>query len=146
MSTIELLIPADVEVASLDHVSLHLPDHGFPNVTKAKGTLGTKLPKRNPKPPEFGRLFSTGGPPRDLVTDSPTLVVEGYAEQEQRARDLCALMVAIIEAAGRSGTLGTEIVYRARATSLPGNLPHPQVPSHFRFTAMISVDLRRKTA
>lgn len=142
----ELLIPADVEVASLDEVSLLLPGHGFPNVTKAKGTLGTKLPKAIPKPPEFGRLFTTGGTPRDLVTDSPTLVAEGYAEKEQRARDLCALMVAIIEAAGRSGMLGAETVYRARAISLPTNLPHPLVPTHFRFTAMISVDLRRKTA
>lgn len=142
----ELLIPADVEVAGLDELSALLPQHGFENVTRDLRTLGTKLPTATPKPAEFGRLFTTGGSPRDLVTDSPTLVVEGYATKEQRARDLCALMVAIIEAAGRNGRLGEQTAYRARAVSLPADLPNPQVPSHFRFTAMISVDLRRKTA
>lgn len=141
----ELLIPADAEVVGLAELSAILPAHGFPGLTTADGTVGTKLPTAAPKPAEFARLFTSGGQPRDLVTDSPTLVVEGYAVKEQRARDLCALMVAIIEAAGRSGALGASTIYRARAVSLPANLPHPQVPTHFRYTAMISVDLRRSS-
>lgn len=141
----EILLPADPEVAALTELSTMLPAHGFPAVTMAAGSLGTKLPTVDPKPAEFGRLFTSGGPPRDLVTDRPTLVVEGYATKEQRARDLCAFMVAIIEAAGRGGTLGGAVCYRAVAVSLPANLPHPQLPGHFRFTAMISVDLRRST-
>lgn len=142
----ELLIPSDVEVAALTELSATLPEHGFPGVTVDDQRLGTKLPVVDPKPSEFGRIFTSGGTPRDLVTDSPTLVVEGYAVKEQRARDLCAYMVAIVEAASRVGTLGGATIYQARAVSLPANLPHPQVPGHFRFTAMISVDLRRTTA
>lgn len=139
----ELLIPADSEVAALAELSSLLPEHGFPGVTRAAGTLGTKLPTSSPKPAEFGRVLATGGAGRDLVTDSPTLVLEGYATKEQRARDLCALMLAIVERAARAGSLGGVTVYRSSRVSLPANLPHPQVPTHFRFTATISVDLRR---
>lgn len=139
----EILIPTDPEVAALAELSTMLPAHGFPAVTMQTGSLGTKLPTADPKPAEFGRLFTPGGVPRDLVTDTPTLVVEGYAKKEQRARDLCAYMIAIIEAAGRAGELGGVTCYNAAAISLPANLPHPQLPGHFRFTAMISVDLRR---
>lgn len=142
----ELLIPTDLEVAALEELSSRLPENGFPGVTTGAGGLGTKLPTTSPKPPEFGRLFTTGGVPRDLVTDSPTLSVEGYAVKEQRARDLCAFMIAIIEAAGRAGRLGFATAYQAFAMSLPSNLPHPQVPDRFRFTSLISVDLRRTTA
>lgn len=142
----DLLIPADVEVAALAELSTHLPMHGFVGVTTAAQRLSTKLPTQDPKPDVFGRVWASGGAPRDLVTDSPTLNVEGYATREQRARDLCAYMIAIIEAAGRAGTLGAATIYRAQAVSLPASLPHPQVPTHFRFTAMISVDLRRTTA
>lgn len=142
----EILVPADPEVAALTELSALLPAHGFPGLTVAAQRLGTKLPTITPKPPEFGRLFTSGGAARDLVTDAPLLVLEGYAPKEQRARDLCAFMIAIIEAAGRAGTLGGVTCYQARATSLPANLPHPQLPGHFRFTAMISVDLRRSAA
>lgn len=139
----ELLIPADPEVAALAELSSMLPMHGFPGVTTSAKRLGTKLPTGTPKPPEFGRVLTTGGPERDLVTDSPTIVLEGYALTEQRARDLCALMVAVVQRAARAGTLGGNPCYGARVASLPGNLPHPQVPTHFRFTATVSVDLRR---
>lgn len=141
----ELLIPADSEVAALDELSTMLPAHGFPGVSVPAGGLGTKLPTVSPKPPEFGRLFAPGGIPRDLVTDTMTLAVEGYALKEQRARDLCAYMIAIIEAAGRAGSLGGRTCYGARAASMPGNLPNPTVPDRYRFTAMISVALRRTT-
>lgn len=142
----ELLIPEDVEVRALAELSAVLPTRGFAGVTAAAQRLGTKLPTQSPKPDVFGRVFASGGVPRDLVTDSATLNLEGYGVKEQQARDLCAYMIAIIEAAGRAGSLGGATVYRARAASLPASLPHPLVPTHFRFTAMISVDLRRKTA
>lgn len=139
----ELLIPADAEVAALDELSDVLPAHGFPAVTVAAKTLGTKIPAASTKPAEFGRVLATGGTGRDMVTDSPTLILEGYATKEQRARDLCALMLAGIQRAARAGTLGELTIYSARVASLPANLPHPNVPTHFRFTATVSVDLRR---
>lgn len=137
----ELLVPADAEKAALEELSIVLPEHGFPDVTTAAKTLGTKIAAG--KPTEFGRVLATGGPGRDMVTDSPTLILEGYATKEQRARDLCALMLAGIQRAARTGTLGSLTIYSARVVSLPANLPHPNVPTHFRFTATISVDLRR---
>lgn len=139
----EILLPADVESAALAELSDMLPAIGFPGLTTAAKRLGTRLPTLDPRPDEFGRLFATGGAARDIVTDSPTITVEGYAKREQRARDVCAAMVGIIEAAGRAGELGGVTCYAARAASLPVNLPHPQLPGWFRFTAMISVDLRR---
>jgi hypothetical protein len=141
----ELLIPADGEVGILDELSSVLAANGFPAVTKAAQTLGTKLPTSTPKPPEFGRVIGTGGSGRDLVTDSPTLVLEGYAQKEQRARDLCALMLAGVERAAKIGKLGTLTIYRARVAALPGNLPNPLVPDRFRYSATVSVDLRRVT-
>lgn len=141
----DLLVPADAEVAALAELSTELSAHGFAGVARAAGTLGTKLPTVTPKPAEFGRVLATGGVPRDLVTDSATLVLEGYAVKEQRARDLCALMLAIVERAARAGSLGGVTVYRVASASLPANLPHPQVPTHFRFTATISADLRRSS-
>ena len=142
----ELLLPTDPEVRSLNELSTMLPLHGFPTVTTATRALGTKLPTQNPKPDVFARVIATGGTARDLVTDSPTLTLEGYSVKEQQARDLCALMLAIIEAAARAGTLGGATAYRHRTITLPQNLPNPLVPDHFRFTALISVDLRRVTA
>ncbi|VXC30705.1 conserved hypothetical protein [Microbacterium sp. 8M] len=142
----ELLIPTDAEVAALDELSEALPVHGFPGITKAAQTLGTKIPTSTTKPDEFGRVVGVGGAGRDLVTDSPLLTLEAFAKKEQRARDLCALMVAIIERAARAGTLGGAVIYAARIVGLPANLPHPQVPDRFRFTATVSVDLRRTTA
>ncbi|WP_157534307.1 hypothetical protein [Microbacterium sp. Leaf320] len=142
----ELLIPADPEVRALAELSTMLPLHGFPSVTTAARSLGTKIPTQNPKPDVFGRLIASGGSGRDIVTDSPTLAIEGYSVKEQQARDLCALMLAIIEAAARAGSLGGATVYRSRTIALPQNLPNPLVPDHFRFTALISVDLRRVTA
>ncbi|MFB7843632.1 hypothetical protein [Microbacterium sp. NPDC056052] len=142
----ELLIPTDGEVAALDELSTVLPAHGFPGVTRAAQTLGTKIPTQTTKPAEFGRVMTVGGAGRDLVTDSPLLVLEGYAVKEQRARDMCALMLAAVERAARVGTLGTAVIYAARVVGLPANLPHPQVPDRFRFTATVSVDLRRTTA
>ncbi|WP_449865913.1 hypothetical protein [Microbacterium arabinogalactanolyticum] len=141
----EILIPADVEVATLDELSVVLPAHGFTGVTKDAGRLGTKIPTGTPKPPEFGRVLASGGFSRDLVTDTWTLILEGYATSEQRARDLCALMVGGVGAAARAGALGGIPCYRANTASLPANLPQPNVPTHFRFTATISVDLRRST-
>lgn len=141
----EILIPSDAEVPALTELSSLLPSHGFPGLTTAAGRVGTKLPTVNPKPAEFVRLFTSGGAPRDLVTDTPTLVVEGYAKKEQRARDLCAVALAILERAGRMGDLGGAVCYEARTVSLPANLPYPQLPDYFRFTAMISVSLRRAT-
>lgn len=128
----EVLISADDEVAVVTELN-------------ARMTVkwGTKIP--NPRIAEFGRVVSVGGSDRDLVTDSATLTIEGFATGETRAREVCALGVAHLQAAARDGVVGGVPCYGVRAVSRPANLPMPSVPDRFRFTATVSVDLRKVT-
>lgn len=132
MTVAELLIPADDEDAIVQELNARMEVHS-----------GTRVP--NPLPEEFGRVVSVGGAARDLVTDSPTLTLEGFATSEGRARRICAEMIAHLQAAGRAGTVGGVPCYGVRAVSLPANLPMPSVPTRFRYTATVSADLRRAT-
>lgn len=129
----EVLIPADVEVCVVDELNARLP---FP--------VGTSVPR--PTPAEFGRVLAVGGAARDLVSDGFTVTVEGFAGSEGRAHDVCALMVAHVEAAARSGVLGGVPCYAARSVSLPANMPMPSVQGRYRFTATLTVVLRRAAA
>lgn len=138
----EVLIAADVETAILIELSSKLPGYGWPGFTTAGGKVGTRIPGA-PYPDGFIRVVAVGGFSRDLVSDSPTVVVEAFHKGEQEARDLCALSVGILEAAGRAGDLGSATTYGVSAASLPGNLPDPGVPDRFRFTATVSVTLRK---
>lgn len=126
----ELLIPADDEVAVGDELRARIG-----------GQVGTAIP--NPTPAEFLRVLSVGGIERDLVSDSFRLTVEGFAPTEGRARELCALGVAHAQAAGRAGRMGGVVCYGVRVEGLPGNLPLPTLPRHYRYSATITVDLRR---
>ncbi|SJM55234.1 hypothetical protein CZ674_04515 [Agrococcus casei LMG 22410] len=105
--------------------------------------IGTRVP--NPLLEEFGRIVSTGGTSRDLVTDSATLALEGFATTEGRARRISAEMIAHLQAAGRAGSLGGVPCYGVRVVALPANLPMPSVPTRYRFTATVTADLRRTT-
>lgn len=127
----ELLVPADDEKAAVTELSARMTEH-----------MGTRIPP-NPIPEEFGRVVSTGGSGRDLVTDSATLALEGFALTEDRARRIAAEMIAHLQAAGRAGSLGGIPCYGVTVVALPANLPLPSVPTRFRFTAMVTADLRR---
>ncbi|MFJ6532482.1 hypothetical protein [Microbacterium sp. NPDC091662] len=126
----ELLVPADDEVALVDELKSRLG-----------GQVGTAVP--NPTPDEFVRVLSVGGVERDLVSDTFRLVVEGFALTEGRARQLCALAIAHAQAAGRARSLGGVPCYGVGVEGLPGNLPLPTLPTHYRYTATITADLRR---
>lgn len=128
----ELLIPSDDELAAVTELRARMPVE-----------IGTKVPR--PRPSEFGRVVSVGGTQRDLVTDSPTLTLEGFAETETRARRISAEMIAHLQAAGRAGRVGGIPCYGVRVASLPANLPLPSVPDRQRYTATVSIDLRRAT-
>lgn len=129
----EVLVPADDEVGVVDELTARLE----------AVHVGTRIP--DPRPDEFVRVVSTGGAGVDLVTDESLLVLEGFAVNEGRARQLCALAIAHAQAAGRAGSMGGVPCYGVRAASLPANLPMPSVPDRFRFTATIAVRLRRST-
>lgn len=140
----ELLIPADVEGGALGELSDGYASNGFPQLTVAAKTVGTKITSLDPKPDDFVRLIATGGAERDLVTDDFTLIVEGYSTSERRAQQVCALGLAILQRAARQGAIGGMTCYRVRGMSLPANLPNPAVPGRFRYTATLSASLRRR--
>lgn len=127
----DLLVPEDDEVAVVGELTARMSLH-----------VGTRVPPRK-VPGEFVRVVSLGGVERDLVSDSFSLAIEGFAESEGRARKLCALAVAHLQAAGRAGVLGGVVCYGVEAAGLPGNLPLPTLPTHFRYTATIVAHLRR---
>ncbi|WP_086991357.1 hypothetical protein [Agrococcus casei] len=128
----ELLIPTDDEAVAVAELNDRMDVH-----------IGTRVP--NPLLEEFGRIVSTGGTSRDLVTDSATLALEGFATTEGRARRISAEMIAHLQAAGRAGSLGGVPCYGVRVVALPANLPMPSVPTRYRFTATVTADLRRTT-
>lgn len=128
----EVLMPADDEAEVASELNARMTPQ-----------IGTRIPST--RPAEFGRVVSVGGIQRDLVTDSPTLVLEGFGKTESTARNVCARMLAELQAAGRDGLIGNVAAGRVRVFSLPANLPLPSVPDRFRYTATVSVDLRRST-
>lgn len=135
----ELLIPADAELAVMREFRAALVGSRF-----SSATVGTKIPLT--KPAQFVRVVATGGTERDLVTDSPLLTLEAFCVEEGDARDLAALLVAFLQRAGRAGVLGGATCFGVEVAGLPSNLPHPDVPTHFRYTATVSAALRRVAA
>lgn len=103
--------------------------------------VSTDLPK-DPKPPGFVRVVRTGGAERDMVTDEATCTVECFSESETTASRLAALSRAALSAAARDGRMGNATCYGAQILAAPANLPHPDVPTHHRYTFTMSVELR----
>ena len=135
----ELLIPADVEIAAKRELDASLVGTRF-----SAARVGTKIPQE-PKPQHFVRIVATGGGGGTLVTDRHTVVVEAFCVDEGDARDLSALTVAVLQRAARVGALGGVTCHEVGIVSLPQNLPHPTVTTHFRYTATVSAALRRTT-
>jgi len=135
----ETLVPADPEAQAVAELNDRMSDLGFPNAH-----AGTAIP--NPRPSEFIRITSAGGAERDLVTDSPQMFIEAFAETEARAQRICAFAIAALQAAGRAGRMGSTPCYRVGVLSFPANLPLSTVPGWFRYRATISADLRRSAA
>lgn len=134
----ELLVSADGEAEIVAELNARMPAAGFPN---AKAS--TRVPASRPS--EFIRVVATGGAERDLVTDEALFVIEGFATTEGRAQRMCAFGLAVLQAAGRAGRIGSATAYGVRVVGLPANLPMPSVPDRYRYTATISVALRKAT-
>lgn len=134
----EILVLPDAEAACIDELRVRLDAN--PDLTGI--AAATRIPK--PRPNEFYRITRVGGVRRDIVNDLHTLLVEGWALTETRAAHLCSMGVAYLEAAGRDGMVG-DVVCSGRFDifALPANLPDPSVPDRYRYTATISVTLRR---
>lgn len=134
----ELLVPADGEAEIVAELNARMPAAGFPDAKAATRVPGSR-------PAEFLRVVATGGAERDLVTDEPLFVLEGFATTEGRAWRLCSFALAVLQVAGRAGRIGSATTYGVRVVGLPANLPMPSVPDRYRYTATISVALRKTT-
>lgn len=137
----ELLVSVDSEIAAITEIRASLVGSAF-----ASAKVGTKIPSQSPKPRQFVRVISAGGSERDLVTDEALLTLEAFCDDEGDARDLAALLVAIVQRAGRLGRLGGCVCFGVDVAGLPANLPHPDIPDRFRYTATVSAALRRVAA
>ncbi|WP_025158908.1 hypothetical protein [Leifsonia aquatica] len=90
------------------------------------------------RPREFVRVIAAGGIRETLVTRRVTLLLEGWAATETRARRLCDLACAAIYAAD-SDLFGTD------EPGTPANLPDP-VSKQERYTATVTTRLRASRA
>jgi hypothetical protein len=97
---------------------------------------GNKVP--SPMPDEFFVVLRTGGPRRDMFTDSPQVTVEAYAETDSRAYALMNLLRAWIVTLDEVGGLP---VYGVNEVGGIGNLPDP-VTKKPRYTATYVMDVR----
>ncbi|BAU32457.1 hypothetical protein [Microcella alkaliphila] len=139
----ELLVPADVEV----DVAAEL-DSRFASNPHLDVTWATRIPGRDdqPRPERWGRVLAAGGSGRDLVTDRFTVTIEGWSTTESEAERICAYGVAYLQQAAREKQIGATACYGLAVFGLPANLPFPGIPDRYRFTATVSIDLRRSTS
>jgi hypothetical protein len=99
----------------------------------------------NPRPTMFVRVMRTGGTRRDLITDTPQLVVEAWAAYSEDAQELAEFCRSRIHAASRAGVMGTTTVYELAEYSGPQSLPDP-VTDQVRYTATYAIDMRGTVA
>lgn len=127
----ELLIPADAELAVIAELRSHHPGVHF----------GTRIPSGDTLPSRFVRVVGTGGTSVGLVVDESVLVVEVFALTEGEAYQLAARCVAVLERAARDGDVGGATCHVLTA-QVPANNPHPNVPTHYRYTSTVAAQLR----
>lgn len=83
-------------------------------------------------------IFRTGGPMRDMVTDSPTVVIECKAPTKERSYAMAADARALLHSLeGRE--VGGVAVQRVQEFSGPGHLPVADSPT--RVTQTFSLDV-----
>lgn len=101
-------------------------------------TVGTRVP--NPRPSKFVRVLAVGGVRRNLVQGNPTVVVEGWADKESDARNLCDLARALVVSMAQRDDLPST-VYRVDELSGVANLPDPD-SAQSRYTVTLALLIR----
>lgn len=98
------------------------------------------------RPAEFVTAVRTGGTRRNLVVDSPIILIEAWAAELDRAHDLCAEARAVVDAAV-GDYIGAEqlLVCRVDEVAGPAPLPDP-LSSQARYTLTLQVSLRAVNA
>ena len=128
----ELSVQGDVEQLALDAIGAGfalIPEVSMvPASTKIKVVSGVTAD-------EFVRVWASNLFQETLVTDAPTLTVEGWARTEVRAQRIMALAVAVLRE--QEGAL-----FGVSQIGGVGNNPHPDYPSHFRYSALVEARVR----
>lgn len=123
---------ADAELLVAIYLRTQLPLVGWTGIT-----VVTQIP--NPRPTQFVLLQRTGGPKRDLVTDSAQISFEAWSNNHTNAHDLMASTRMLVNGL-RNSVLQGYAVYRIQEFSGPQNLPDPAVPyPRYIWTAIIDI-------
>jgi hypothetical protein len=131
----ELIVPVDVEAATITQLLGDLAAIG------AHGDVDVQTGIRNPRPARHVRVLAVGGVDGDLVSTTPRVVLEAFAETEEAAAALANLCFGFMKRAGRDGRLGGVPCSRLDVESLPQNLPDPTTDA-IRYTATYLPRLR----
>ncbi|WP_193510481.1 hypothetical protein [Cryobacterium sp. BB736] len=99
--------------------------------------VGTKLPKNHTTDDLFTRVSRVGGESRDLVTDSPRLLVECFGPSTVAASDRAKITRALMLASARL----TKKVTRATEGGGVAFLPDPDT-NQPRYQFVVQLDLR----
>lgn len=141
---VELLLPADGELAAVRGLT-----DGLAGTSFEVAAVATMIPDMDVKPDMFVRVTTGGSVGRSVapvggvqVTDVHVLTLDAFALSEGDAVALAAYCSAILEAAGRAGELGG-VTCNESSAGVPVNLPHPDVPTHYRYTVTGTARLRR---
>lgn len=123
----------DVEQLLIDALPPLLAAHGYTGVA-----VTTRVP--NPRPAAFVRVLVTGGARQTLVTDAPTVTVEGWGATETAALNLTRTARGCLELL-RGVTVGGVVVYGGRDFGSPVNLPDPD-SAQYRYTTTGTLPIR----
>lgn len=119
-----MIVFPDIEAVLVTHLE---PLVGVP--------VSTRVP--NPRPDEFVRLHRVGGVRRDLVTESPMVLVEAYAATSTRARDLGALALRHVHVMPDTDVEGA-VIRRIREVGGLQSFPDPETDDpRYQFTVQI---------
>lgn len=127
----EVIVFPDAEETFRAHLVEQLPLYG--SAASAHCAIPT------PRPDLFVTVQRTGGPRRDLVTDSAQLTFDCWALTPSAAHDLAQLTRGIVNATPGSTVQGVP-VYTAREMGGPVQLPDPKSKqARYTFTTSIAV-------
>jgi hypothetical protein len=116
----------DIESRAIGWLTTGLDDFDHPC------TVAGSVPKNRPS--EFVTVQRTGGPQRDIVTDSAQVTFDIYADLASAACELANLVRGIV------GSWNGTNVYRVQEFAGPVLMPDPlSKQSRYRFTASLDV-------
>ncbi len=130
--TQEVIVFGDIEAALVTDITYKLAGYG----SSASGS--TTVPRA--RPAEFFVVHRTGGPRKNLVTDSAQVTIDSWAETGSKALALAQLIRGIVGALGGQ-TISGLLIHRVQEFAGPGWLPDPE-SAQARYTFTASLDVR----